>query len=318
MSSSSKKCCIIGGGGFIGARVTRLLCEVGREVVVVGRRGSPERSLPSGVTYISADYGDRAVLSDVLKGMAEVIDLAYSTVPQTSFADPIHDIVSNLPPTVGLLQEAVSAGLRKVVLMSSGGTVYGVTESIPVSEEHQTNPISPYGITKLAIEKYAGMYHHAYDLPVVVVRPGNAYGEDQQPNRGQGFIAAALHAVAQGKKITLYGREGTVRDYLHVDDVAKGVVAALEFGEAGHPYNLGSGIGRSNLDVLRSLEPLASRSDLEVRTEVQPPRRFDVPYNALNSEKLALVSEWRPTIRFEDGLAAVWEAALHRVRNSLG
>ena len=153
MALRRRICCVIGGAGFIGVHLTRLLVASGREVVIVGRRTTPPGPLPPGARYVSCDYGERARLRSILAGSAEVIDLAYSTVPQTSFADPVFDIVSNLPPSVGMLQEAVTAGVERVVLGSSGGTVYGIAETLPIREDHPTNPISPYGITKLAIEK---------------------------------------------------------------------------------------------------------------------------------------------------------------------
>ena len=314
MPSSSVKCCVIGGAGFIGLHVTRLLAASGREVVVLGRRTKPDAALPPGVAYVSGDYGNRAVLQAILGGISEVIDLAYSTVPQTSFADPIFDIMSNLPASVRLLQEAAAAGVRKAVVVSSGGTVYGVAESLPIREDHRTDPISPYGITKLTIEKYARMFEVVTGLPVVVARPANAYGEEQRILSGQGFVSTAVHSVIRGRDIELFGAEGTIRDYIHVADVASGIVAALEHGAPGNAYNIGSGTGRSNLDVLKAIAPLAGRAGLKVQTKILPARRFDVPANILDSRKLETASGWRPGVSFEDGIARVWNAALASYR----
>lgn len=306
MRSKRVRACVIGGAGFIGAYVTRLLVNAGREVVVLGRRTKPDNVMPPAITYVSGDYGNQAVLKDILPGVEEVVDLAYATVPQTSFADPIFDIVANLPPSVRMLQEAAAAGVRKVVLVSSGGTVYGVAASLPIREDHPTNPISPYGITKLTIEKYAGMFHLASDLPVVIVRPGNAYGEEQRAFAGQGFIATAMHSIIRGEKIHIFGAEGAIRDYVHVSDVASGIVAALDRGEPGNAYNIGSSIGKSNLDVLREIEPLATRAGYSLRTETLPPRRFDVPANVLDIRKLGAVSGWCPQVSFASGIERVW------------
>jgi UDP-glucose 4-epimerase len=310
MPSNSTKCCVIGGAGFIGVHVTRQLAASGREVIVLGRRTKPDAALPTGVAYVSGDYGNRAVLQAILRGVSEVIDLAYATVPQTSFADPIFDIISNLPASVRLLQEAAEADVRKVVLVSSGGTVYGVAESLPIREDHRTDPISPYGITKLTIEKYAGMFQVLTGLPVVVVRPGNAYGEEQHALSGQGFVSTAVHSVIREREIELFGAEGTIRDYIHVTDVASGIVAALEHGAPGSAYNIGSGTGRSNLDVLKAIEPLASRSGFKVQTKILPARKFDVPANVLDCRKLETTAGWRPKMAFEAGIGRVWEAAL--------
>jgi len=304
------RCCVIGGAGFIGAHVTRLLAGSGRDVTVLGRRTQPDARFPDGVRYVSGDYSDRSILRSFLSQADDVVDLAYSTVPRTSFEDPIFDIVSNLPAGVQLLQEAAAAQIRKLVLVSSGGTVYGIAKSLPIQEDHPTDPISPYGITKLTIEKYAGMFGVASGLPIVIVRPGNAYGEGQHAFSGQGFIATAIHSIFRREAVGIFGPGGTIRDYVHVTDVASGIVAALDSGEAGEIYNIGTGEARSNLDVLGEIEPLARAAGYELRTTTLPSRKFDVPANVLDSRKLAAVSGWRPNIAFPQGIERAWRSVL--------
>lgn len=307
MPATRAKCCLIGGAGFIGTQLTKLLAASGREVVVVGRSPCPRNELPGGVIYHSGDYGDRAVLKKILSEGAEVVDLAYATAPQTSYADPIFDLVSNLPASVGLLQEAVEAGVRKVVLVSSGGTVYGVSQSLPITEDHPTHPISPYGITKLALENYGHMYNLLFDLPVVVVRPGNAYGEGQRTLSGQGFISTAMQRILDGEAVHVYGERGTVRDYIHVSDVAAGIVAALDKGASGAAYNVGTGDGRSNLEVLDMIGPLAQAAGIEVKIRFLPSRKFDVPANVLDSTRLREASGWRPAVPLIAGITRLWD-----------
>lgn len=308
------KCCVIGGAGFIGTHVTRQLAESGREVVVLDSRDEPGTPLPAGARFVSGDYGDRAVVAEVLDGIDEVVHLAYATVPQTSFEDPIHDLLANLPETVQLLQVAAGAGVSKFLLVSSGGTVYGVASSLPIGEDHPTNPISPYGITKLTLEKYARMFWVASGLPIVVVRPANAYGEEQRVAGGQGFIAAAMHAIACREEFGVYGPEGTVRDYVHVSDIASGIVAALSHGEVGGTYNIGSGKGRNNLEVLSEIERFASRDGFKLLVKTLPPRTFDVPANVLDSRRLQAVSGWQPRVDFPAGIERVWNAVLKNQR----
>jgi UDP-glucose 4-epimerase len=301
------KCCVVGGGGFIGMHVTRQLVATGRDVVVIGRSARPD-GLPRQVAYEQGNYGDRSMLRRVLAGAGEVIDLAYATAPQTSFADPIFDVVSNLPASVSLLQESVEAGVACVLLVSSGGTIYGPPAALPILENHVTRPISPYGITKLAIENYGWMFHNLFDLPVIVVRPSNAYGEGQRRLSGQGFIAAAIQRIVAGGEVEIFGKRGTVRDYIHVTDVASGIMAALENGRAGEAYNVGSGEGRSNMEVIKIIEPLASAAGLTIRLRLMPPRKFDVPINYLDSTRLRAVSGWRPQISLEEGVQRLWHA----------
>lgn len=301
-----KKTLIIGGAGFIGRQVTRLLCASGREVTVLGRRANAD--LPPGCRYVSGDYSDRALLRGLLASGCEVIDLAYSTVPKTSFDDPVFDLVSNLPASVGLFQEALASGASRVVIVSSGGTVYGPTDQLPITERHPTQPVSPYGITKLATDRYAMMFHRNAGLPVIVVRPANAYGSDQLAGTGQGFIPTAIAAILAGREVEIYGEKGTVRDYIHVIDVAAGIVAALEQGDVGEIYNVGTAVGTSNAEILAALARLAEPLGLSVRTTVLPPRRFDVEANVLDSSKLHAKSGWAPSTSLEDGLRQVWLA----------
>jgi len=300
-------CLLIGGAGFLGHRLALYLAETGRNVVVLGRR--PQR--PPGLTvlarYISGDYGDATLLSSLLESVDEAVDLAYSTVPKSSFEDPVFDIQTNLPQAVNLLRVASEhKKLRKLVLVSSGGTVYGHAIRTPIDEAHATNPVSPYGITKLAIEKYGLMYHQLTGLPVVVVRPGNAYGEGQLPFRGQGFAATAIASILCGRRLTVFGGAEIVRDYIHVDDIASAIVAGLDTCKPGLCYNIGTGTGTLTNDLLAMIGDLARRAGLEPEVDHRPARAYDVRVNVLDSSKLAGETGWRPSVPLSEGLDRTW------------
>lgn len=300
---------VIGGAGFIGIEVSRLLLEAGGEVVILGR-GKEPHSLPNGCRYVQGDYANHGLLRTLLTPGCDVVNLAYSTVPKTSFADPTFDLLSNLPANVALLQEVQRAEVRRLVIVSSGGTVYGAASTLPIPEDHPTNPISPYGITKLTIDSYARMFHATTDLPVLIARPANAYGEAQRTGVGQGFMAAAIDAIQRGREVQIYGLEGTIRDYIHVRDVATGIVAVLQRGKEGNIYNLGTGIGASNLDLIRLLQSLAAADGFLVRVSHLPERRFDVAANVLDSRKLTEATGWEPQISLAEGVAAMWRHGL--------
>lgn len=311
-----ESCLVIGGAGFIGRHVTRLLCESGRDVTVLGRRAAADRDLHPACRYISGDYGSRAVLGKVLKPGCEVIDLAYSTVPKTSFDDPVFDLMSNLPASVGLFQASLAAGVKRVVIVSSGGTVYGPTDRLPISENHPTSPVSPYGITKLTTDRYAMMFYRTAGLPVVIVRPANAYAEDQRAGTGQGFIATAVAAILAGRAVEIYGTEGTIRDYIHVSDVAAGIVAALDSGIPGEIYNIGTGVGTSNAGIVKMLGELALERGLSPVCKTLPPRRFDVESNVLDARKLRAKSGWSPDVSLARGLRLIWESRSSAATNN--
>ena len=294
--------CVIGGGGFIGRSLVEQLKRTGRKVTVIGRKNN---SVFTGeVTYLHSESNRPGLFFDDLKDVDEVIDLSYTTTPQTSFADPIKDIIDNLQVTVELFEKLCNCNVKKLVYVSSGGTVYGQAVSAPISEEHPTNPVSPYGITKLAIEKYGKMYHDTRQLPIIIVRPANAYGEGQQPFMGQGFIPTAIATVLQGKKIRIYGEKGTVRDYIHSSDVAGGIIAALDHGAIGACYNIGTGIGRTNFEVVESIASLMEPIGHHCEIEYLPHRSFDVKTNILDSTKLHSISGWTPKMEFNKGLEA--------------
>lgn len=301
-----KHCCVIGGDGFIGTWVVDRLVQRKKKVTIIDRNSEPTRIHPEAARYVVGDYGQKSFLKQALQGVDEVIHLAYSTVPKTSFEDPVEDIRNNLPATVTLLDVASSVGVDKFILMSSGGTVYGKVDEVPIPENHPTNPISPYGITKLATEKYAMMFSELKGLPVICVRPGNAYGEGQKPFVGQGFISTAIASILKGQEVTIFGETGTVRDYIHVADIADAVIVALDRGRANSSYNIGTGAGRSNKDILDAIAPLAESAGLKLRINTLPARPFDVPVNILDSTKLTNETGWKPAVSFEDGIERTW------------
>ncbi|MDB5966730.1 MAG: nucleoside-diphosphate sugar epimerase [Polaromonas sp.] len=299
--------CVIGGGGFIGKHLVSLLLGSGRDVVVLGRRRNRPEGLDGRANYVSCDYSEREQLDVALAGCCEIVDLAHATVPGTTFANPVVDLVKNLPASVGLLEAATGLrGLKRIVMVSSGGTVYGPVESLPVDEDFPTRPISPYGIAKLTVEKYALMYQVLKDVPAVIVRPANAYGLGQKPFTGQGFIATAMGCILKRNEVTVFGSEGTIRDYIHVMDIATAILCTIDKGVNGATYNIGSGVGLNNVQILEAIQPLAQLGGYEIRTVFLPARGADVPANVLNSERLRKSTGWSPKVGLTEGLAEMW------------
>lgn len=292
---------IIGGAGYIGMHLVANLLATGRHVTVMGRSTVPRSPLPHGVDYCAGDFGERNLIGALLDKHQEVIHLAYATVPNTSFDNPLADLSQNLPPAVQLFSEVAQRGGR-LILVSSGGTIYGQADRLPMPEGHPTNPISPYGVTKLTLEKYAHLYAATHGLQVICVRPGNAYGVGQRPYIGQGFISTAMASMMHGQPVKIFGRRGAIRDYVYVTDLAAGIIGALEGGHLSETYNIGSGVGRSNMDVVEAMTPLLTQSGQEIRVEHLPERIFDVYANVLDSSKLSLHTGWTPKIDFLDGL----------------
>ena len=301
MQKSLLNTLVIGGAGYIGSHLVSQLVAKGRQVTVLGRSEAPKFELSKGVDYVSGDFGQLELISQLLDAHQEVIHLAYSTVPNTSFENPMSDLLQNLPPTVRLFSEVAKRGI-KLVLVSSGGTVYGEAVELPILETHRTKPISPYGVTKLTLENYAYLYAATHGLKFVCVRPANAYGVGQRAFVGQGFIATAIASAMKGIPVKIFGEFGTVRDYIYISDLASGIVSALEYGNLSEIYNVGSGVGYSNLEVVKILTPLMADIGYKVRVENLPERLFDVKANILDLKKLQTETGWLAKIKFHDGI----------------
>ncbi len=292
---------LIGGAGYLGTRLAAELSASGRHVTVLGRKLVPDCTLAPGVVYHHGDYADSALLDVLLRDHEDVVHLAHASVPGALAGAPLPDLLQNLTPSIGLFAAAALRG-RKVLLVSSGGTVYGEALELPITELHPTRPVSSYGVTKLTIESYGRLQAVMNDLPLICVRPANAYGVGQRPFSGQGFISTALASAIRGEPVKLFGRDGTVRDYVYIDDLARGIAGALESGQPGETYNLGSGVGLSNRQVLDEMVPHLHRLGVALKIDVLPERPTDVKINILDSRKLHDRTGWQPRISLSEGL----------------
>lgn len=314
---SGLKTLVIGGSGFIGSALLKALAsDKSRIITVLGRSTSPRHPLPVGMHYTQGDASDQYLMKKLITQSDEIIDLAYSTVPKTSYVDPLFDVVANLPTAVNLLQIASKAKIRRYILVSSGGAVYGNTSVKKIKENHPTNPISPYGISKLVAEKYAIFFHEMNQLPVIIVRPGNPYGALQLGQTVQGFVGAAISAIRANEPVTVFGEHGTIRDYLHIEDLAFGLYSILESGVEGCTYNLGSGCGSSNLDILNILAQYARLEGFNIKINYEPDRPFDVRSNVLDSSLAFKHTGWKSSVTLHQGLARVWHESRSKITSS--
>jgi UDP-glucose 4-epimerase len=290
---------VLGGNGFIGSHVVDQLCAARHAVRVFDRGPDRWRQPLNGVRYFNGDFTNSPMLAEAIHGVDVIVHLISTTVPSTSNLDPIADIQSNLVSTVQLLQLMEGAGVRRLVYLSSGGTVYGTPRKIPISEDEPLNPICSYGVVKVAIEKYLAMFEFLYGLKPLVLRPSNPYGPRQGHMGVQGVIATFMHKVLTGEKITIWGDGSIRRDYIDVSDLARLCCKAIEMGATG-VFNVGHGAGKTINEVIVAIERVTGR---KAHTEYLPARRFDVPEVVLDILKAQNAFGWRPEIDFDDGLS---------------
>jgi UDP-glucose 4-epimerase len=297
------KCVVLGGAGFIGSHLVERLLAAGHAVRVFDLHDpGPASSFPRrrDVEWVSGDFLDPGAMRRAISGCDAAFHLVWTTLPKSSNEDPVSDVVSNVAGTLRLLEAWRREGGGKIVFVSSGGTVYGVPRTVPIAEEHPTHPVSSYGITKLAIEKYLELYRVLYGVDYCVLRPANPYGERQRVVSGQGAVTAFLYRAHRGEPIEIWGDGRVVRDYLYVGDVADALVRALGHTGERRVINIGSGVGRDLNQVVAAIERVIGRP---VERRYTPGRNFDVPANVLDISLAHAELGWRPETAFDEGLA---------------
>jgi len=313
--SNESMCVVLGGSGFLGQRLCRQLVEGGFKVRSVSRTGRPRGDAQpwwSHVEWISADVGTETS-APAMVGAEIVFHLASSTYPSTSNLDAVFDLESNLVASVRMLKTAVDCQVRRVIFISSGGTVYGVPQQNPIHETHPTDPICSYGIHKLAIEKYLYLFRALKDLDSIVLRVSNIYGEFQSLERPLGAVSHFIRRAVDGKPIEIWGDGRIRRDYIHVDDVVTVLLRSMSYEGPEHLFNVGSG---RSVSLNQLLELIGERITRQIVVNYKPARSFDVPENVLDIARASKELAWKPCISLETGLDRLIESAKSRFQLS--
>ena len=311
---------VYGANGFIGRNLCLRLGQSGAEVIAVSRHFDEgfRRRLPANVRCETADFADTRALRALpgSRGAVHVM-LVSDSVPSTYMDEPSSEVTGNLLSHVRFFE-----GLEpdnRVVYLSSGGTVYGVPEAqTPITEDQvATNPISAYGVTKLAIEKYLSYTARIRGFDYCVLRPSNPVGPWTRPDSAQGIVSVLLESFLAGRQIHIWGDGSATRDYVDVRDLADAIITVARAAALPNTvYNVGSGIGRSINDVIASVS-----AALEIAPDVlfEPGRLVDVPYNVLDASRLRRDTGWAPAIEFDNTIRDTWHfiSNRHNVKDML-
>lgn len=301
------RCLVLGGAGFMGSHLVERLVQDGIPVRVFDLRGRAQEhlaQLAGRIEVVEGDFQQAAELATAVAGCEAVFHLIGTTVPSTSNRDPVFDVETNVRATLRLLGACVRAQVRQVIFSSSGGTVYGPASSLPIPETHPTEPLSSYGITKLAIEKYLALFHQLHGLDYTILRIANAYGPRLPLGGEQGVVGAFLARLRDGQPITLWGDAAVVRDYVYVSDVARAFRAALGQRSPYRLFNIGTGVGTSLKELVACMETVTGR---QARIEPQPARPVDLPVNVLDPMRARQHLGWHATTDLLSGLRQTWE-----------
>lgn len=299
-------CLILGGNGFLGSHLAEGLVKRGYDVRVFDSFQTDMANLETikgKIEIMSGDFLDHADLLRALKGMDYVFHYISTTVPSTAVKDPIYDVQTNVIGTVRLLQLAVASKVKRVIFPSSGGTIYGEPNSVPVRETHALNPMDPYGISKLAIEKYLSYYNRAHGLDYLILRYSNPYGERQNPHGQQGVIPVFLNRIKMGERPVIYGDGSVERDYVYVGDATEATIAALERKTAHKIFNVGSGAGTSLNQLVKIMSGVAGKKIEPIYTEDTAVR---VQKIILDVSRIRDEVGWKPRTGLQAGMEKTW------------
>jgi UDP-glucose 4-epimerase len=256
---------LTGGAGFIGSCIAEHLLHSGHEVAVVDDLSTGRReNVPMGAQFYEADI--RSGCAEIFRdfGPEALCHQAAQMDVRRSVREPDFDADVNVLGTVRLLQNCTEHGVHKVIFASTGGAVYGEQHQFPAPEDHPQYPVSPYGVSKLAGERYLHYYQVQFGLPYVALRYANVYGPRQDPHGEAGVVAIFCGNLACGKTSTINGGGEQTRDYVYVEDVARANVLALENDVPSGAYNIGTGL-ETSVNRLYGLLLESSAKDLPPR-----------------------------------------------------
>ena len=296
------KIAIFGGGGFIGSAISDRLLKDGHELHIFERpRVAPYRQFLDceRVTWLTGDFMSLHDVSEAIAGVDVVLHLISTTLPKSSNDDPIYDVQTNLIGTLQLLNAMVEKKINKIVFISSGGTVYGTPVYLPIDENHPTEPLVSYGVTKLSIEKYLLMFQRQHGIKACILRVANPFGVRQRVETAQGVVGVFLSKALQNKSIEIWGDGSVIRDYIYISDVAEAFVSAVSYNGPKSIFNICSGVGTSLNQLINLLEKVLGR---EVVRRDMPSRGFDVPVSVLDNSMAQKELGWKPVVSLEDGI----------------
>jgi UDP-N-acetylglucosamine/UDP-N-acetyl-alpha-D-glucosaminouronate 4-epimerase len=309
----SRKVLVTGGGGFIGSNLVRGLLAHGDDVRVLDNFSTGSRTnlddVAADVEVVEGELRSYERVHNAVRGVEVVFHLgALGSVPR-SVQDPLTTSAVNVEGTLNVLLAARDEGIRRVVFASSS-SVYGSAIELPARENGPVDPISPYGVAKLAAERYCVSFSRVYhSFETVVLRYFNVFGPRQNPHSQYAAVVPLfVTAVARGEPVTIFGDGGQSRDFTYVDNVVEANLRAADAdGANGRIFNVAAG-SPASVDTLA--ETISALLGKPVEKRYEPPRPGDLRDSYAEIEAAREVLGWEPTIGFEDGLRRTAETLL--------
>ncbi len=317
MPHKSRKILVTGGAGFIGSHVAGAHVDRGDRVWIVDDLSSGRlANVPAGAEFHELDIADPRVGDLIRRVGFEVINHHAAQIDvRVSVADPALDARVNVTGLLNILEAARESGTGRIVFVSSGGVVYGEPHDIPTPEDAPKQPLSPYGVTKLAGEHYLSYYREVHGLDYVALRYSNVYGPRQDPHGEAGVVAIFSQRLLRGEPLTIYGDGEQTRDYVYVGDVVRANLIAARMDLPAAPgldaraYNVGTGIETT---VNRLADVLEESVGIHTGRVFEGARPGELRRSALATARFR-ERGWSPAPSLREGLAATFEHIASRV-----
>ena len=294
---------VVGGCGFLGSHVVDALLARGHEVAVLDPRPVPPplASAWRGVRYVHGDMLHPTDVEAAVRGARYLFHYATTTVPKTSLANPELDN-DNVLGALRILRAAVAAKVEKIVFPSSGGTVYGQPDRLPIPEDAPLRPRSPYAASKIAIEHHLEIARRISGLDYTVLRYGNPYGPRQDPRGNMGIVSVIFGLLRSGGTPTLYGDGSATKDFFFAEDAASAALAVLPAAEE-RVFNVASGKGTTIRELLDLMGSVVGR---RIEPKRAPPLPGDEPACVLDTARIERIHGWKPQTDLREGLRRTW------------
>ncbi len=295
-----KRCLVLGGNGFLGSHLAEALVVSGFEVTIFDNREQKRPDIrEDSIGYRQGDFLNENDLARALDGTDYVFHFISMTLPGPSLESPVYDIESNVIGTVRLLQQCCKAGVEKIIFPSSGGTVYGEPDTIPVRETDPVRPVHPYAISKVTIEMYLRSFYELHGLDYLILRYANPYGERQMPFGNQGVIPIFLHAIMKGRSPVIYGDGSMVRDYIYISDLVDATIAIVKKDPPERLFNVGSGRGTSVHELLGTMAEVLG---VEINPLYADPPGTYLSRIILDISRMQHYTGWKPRVGLAEGI----------------
>lgn len=299
------KCLVLGAGGFIGRNLVEMALNGSQDEFILFDKEKisycQEMPLEQQVRCraIQGDFNTETDFMQLMKNIDIVYHLISTTLPNNSNQNIAEGLIDNVVVTSLLLDACMKSGVKKVIFLSSGGTIYGLADRVPLSENAVNYPISGYGLQKITIEKLLYLYWYLYGLDYRVIRLSNPYGKYQRQNGIQGVVTTFIYKAMNDEILSVYGDGSVIRDYIYIEDAVEAILNIVDYTGDLKVFNVGSGIGHSVNDVIAIIEKVLGK---KVVVEYRENRKADVPVNILDIARYEACFGKMAGVTLEEGI----------------